>query len=29
VPVADAPAALLDLAERRRHALTLVFDFGT
>ena len=27
VPIADAPAALLDVAERRRHALTLVFDF--
>jgi len=29
VPIADAPAALLDVAERRRHALTLVFDFAS
>jgi hypothetical protein len=29
VPVADAPEALVELAERRRHALTLVFAYDT
>lgn len=29
VPISEAPAVVADLAARRRHALQVVFDFGT